>query len=184
MDWDTVVSELGPRLWRYFRVCLAEAEAHDAVQETLLRLVELEFEKALDPSRGSVASFAFGVARRVRWEALRKQRRHQSLLGRWLRNSKDTAEAGPTAEQLLSVQSGAARLRAALPALSEAEGEVVNLLLDEELTLPEIGQILGMPVGTVKSHAGRARAKLKKCLSEDAPGEASALKLRLKGESE
>ncbi len=56
------------------------------------------------------------------------------------------------------------RLRATIYELSMEQQEVIRLFYVEGLPLTEIGQILHLPVGTVKSRLFHAREKLKQLL--------------------
>ena len=50
--------------------------------------------------------------------------------------------------------------------LPPEQREVLQLRLDQELSLEEIGQITGLPEGTVKSRLHRARLALKEILAK------------------
>ena len=61
------------------------------------------------------------------------------------------------------------RARAALGALPEGHRLVFELGVLQELTYAEIGAILGIPVGTVKSRMFHAVRRLREVLGEDGP---------------
>ena len=56
-------------------------------------------------------------------------------------------------------------VREALTKLSEDYREVIELFYFNQLTIPEIAQMLQRPAGTVKSQLSRARDRLKELLS-------------------
>lgn len=62
-----------------------------------------------------------------------------------------------------------ARLAAALSALRPQERLAVELVLRDELSYREAADILGMPMGSVKTLVHRARAKLRQALAADRP---------------
>ena len=72
-----------------------------------------------------------------------------------------TASKSPEAEDRYFAVEINVRLRAALERLSARQRTVFTLRHYEEMSLEEIGQILGLDVGTVKAHMFRAIAKLR-----------------------
>ena len=61
---------------------------------------------------------------------------------------------------------GGDRVQAALARLPLAQREVVVLSFLNDLSHQEIAEVLGIPVGTVKSRLHHARATLRGCLDE------------------
>jgi RNA polymerase sigma factor (sigma-70 family) len=72
---------------------------------------------------------------------------------------------GDSPEELSIRKQDAARLRMAIDNLPEIQRTVLLLFYDHELRADEIGEILGMPVNTVKSHLFRSRQSLKEALA-------------------
>ena len=72
-----------------------------------------------------------------------------------------TASTAPEAEDRYFAAEIGARLAAALERLSPRQRAVFTLRHFEDLSLEEIGGILGLDVGTVKAHMFRAVAKLR-----------------------
>jgi RNA polymerase sigma-70 factor (ECF subfamily) len=58
------------------------------------------------------------------------------------------------------------RVRAAVDALPPLQRMLVSLYHLEEITIPEISQITGLPAGTIKSHLFRTRRQLRHLLEE------------------
>jgi RNA polymerase sigma factor (sigma-70 family) len=58
-------------------------------------------------------------------------------------------------------------LRAAIEQLAPLPRTVLTLYHLEEVPIPEIAQITGVPEGTIKSHLFRARARLRELLREE-----------------
>lgn len=71
------------------------------------------------------------------------------------------ASRAPEAEDYYFAREIGARLAAALEKLSPRQRAVFTLRHFEELSLEEIGSLLGLDVGTVKAHMFRAVAKLR-----------------------
>ena len=157
IDWESNVVDIGPKLFRYFSAAFPRPIASELVQETLLRLYRKSETGAYQPSRGSLRMFAFGIAHYVRLEAI-KQMPPEDL-------GLDDFESDSNLEKTFDEKAKAMRLRKAIKTLSENERQVVLLYIEQDLTLKEIAQILGMPEGTVKSHLHRAKEGLKAALS-------------------
>jgi RNA polymerase sigma-70 factor (ECF subfamily) len=156
VNWDTLVEKLGPRLLRYFAATFSESHSADLVQETFLRLVRRYREGAFDPQKGNLVMFAYGIASFVRLEALKAKAREPG----WATEHQIAQLSAPEEEGVEASR----RLRNAIRELKEVEQQVVLLHIDQELSLVEIGGILRMPVGTVKSHIHRAKENLQRIL--------------------
>lgn len=164
MDWEKVVADIGPRLMRYFVASYPHAQAADLVQEVLLRLVRLYQDGAFDPARGNIAMFAFGVAINIKREAHRTAKASLKIV-----NEKDAlaiADDTHGPDMLAEAAQQRKQLRAAISQLNSIEKEVIMLYMDDELNLADMGVILGLPVGTVKSHIHRAKENLKQLLQQ------------------
>lgn len=77
-----------------------------------------------------------------------------------------TPWAGPNQEAALLAREVTHRLGAALQNLSLRQRAVFILRHDEDCSLEEIGEILGLDIGTVKSHMARAVRKLREELRD------------------
>ena len=71
-----------------------------------------------------------------------------------------TEGSGPSADQMLDLQ-------AALRALPEAQRAAVALCVGGVFSHGEAAEVLGTPVGTIKSHVERGRARLAAALGEE-----------------
>jgi len=153
LDWDKLVLGLGPRLKRYFGLEFAPPLAADLVQETFLRLVRQVQAGKLDPIRGTPTMLAFGIAHYVRLEA------RKAAVTRPIPTGNE--ETVPAADHEWESREREKALRSALSELKEVERQILLLHLDEEMTLTGIAAILGLPVGTIKSHVHRAKQTLR-----------------------
>ncbi len=159
IDWNAVAALLGPRLYNYFRRRGFIAQAADMTQETLLRLLEKAEFGEYNPNKGRLDQFAFGIARFV---ALEQRKRHPELM---LDLESVAVADEEKIESDMQTQQYTTALRAAIGELTEAQQDVLWLILDEDLKLDEIALILEIPLGTVKSHVHRAKEQLKIKLS-------------------
>jgi RNA polymerase sigma-70 factor (ECF subfamily) len=77
-----------------------------------------------------------------------------------------TPASGPNQEDALVAREITRRLSMALDKLSVRQRSVFTLRHDEDRSLEEIGEILGLDVGTVKTHMARAVRKLREELRD------------------
>lgn len=131
------------------------SEGEDLVQETYLRL--WNYRAAYRPT-ARLSTFLFRLARQVRIDALRRQVRRAAREEGWGREQEATASPGA-----LGVRDD---VRWALAQLSEPLREVVELGVFQDLPYAEVGEILEIPVGTVKSRMSNALKKLKEVFDD------------------
>lgn len=155
VNWNQLVGEIGPGLYRYFAVSFRAERAAELVQETLLRLVSKFEDGEFDPAKGSPRMFAYGIARNVRLEAWKAVPPEDTYGDPSEYDHRVAPEADPVEAELR-------RLRAAIGELDEIQRQVILLHIDQELTLAEIAAVVGVPVNTIKSHVHRAKAALRK----------------------
>lgn len=135
------------------------ALAEELVQESFLRLWQTA--DRFDPGRGSVAGYLFTLARRL-------------AIDLWRRPSSrpfdpETTAAG-TAPDGAEVVLTRLVVDQALASLSPAHREVLVLSYRGDLTQPQIADILGVPLGTVKTRSYYALRALKLALAERGVG--------------
>jgi RNA polymerase sigma factor (sigma-70 family) len=128
---------------------LAEECAQD-VMATLWQKSHL-----FDPSRASVATWVFTIARNRRIDALRKSRRPEPEDLPW----------GPEAEldqaEALEMQQETERLSAALAQLPQKQRALIERAYYGDLTHSEIAVETGLPLGTIKSRIRLALDRLR-----------------------
>ena len=98
------------------------------------------------------------MARQVRIDALRRQTRRENREEKWI-GEQPTSE-GPKA---FGVRED---VRWALAKLSEPLRDVIELGVFQDLPYAEVAEILGIPVGTVKSRMHNALRELKEIFDE------------------
>ena len=141
----------------FWRQGVQYSEGEDLVQETYLRL--WKYRREYKPT-AKLSTFLFLLARQVRIDALRRQTRREGREKSWGKEA--ATSVGP------SVGSADARedVRWAVAQLSEPHREVVELGVFQDLPYAEVAEILGIPVGTVKSRMSNALRKLKEVFDE------------------
>ena len=139
----------------FWRQGVSYSEGEDLVQETYLRLWKYRAE--YEPT-AKLSTFLFLMARQVRIDALRRQTRREHREENWFREQ-PTSE-GPKA---FGVRED---VRWALAKLSEPLRDVIELGVFQDLPYAEVAEILGIPVGTVKSRMHNALKELKEIFDE------------------
>lgn len=150
-DWHQIVNDIGPCLYRYFCATFPSALASDLVQESLIRLVQKHRAGDFIPTKGTLKSYAFGIARYVRLEAQKSRPGFEPL--------DDDSEPGVPPAQ--DDGDDVAHLRWAIGKLKPIEQEIILLMIDSDSSLTEIAAALDLPMGTVKSHIHRAKESLR-----------------------
>ncbi|MDH5191523.1 MAG: sigma-70 family RNA polymerase sigma factor [Gammaproteobacteria bacterium] len=110
--------------------------------------------------RSKVKTWLLGIANFKVIDVLRKRGRtdHEDLDD----DVPDENEA--TAFSEIAGQHDAGLIRQCLEKLKDVHRQVVHLVFFEELSYPEIAEILECPSGTVKTRMMHAKSKLKRCL--------------------
>ena len=139
----------------FWRQGVSYFEGEDLVQETYLRL--WNYRREYKPT-AKLSTFLFMMARQVRIDALRRQTRREHREEAWGKEQPET--------QLPETQARE-DVRWAVAQLSEPLREVVELGVLQELPYAEVGEILGIPVGTVKSRMSNALKKLKEIFDDE-----------------
>jgi RNA polymerase sigma-70 factor (ECF subfamily) len=147
-------------LWRYVRRSTGGDDvAADTVQDVWLRVLRA-MPRLRDPAR--LRAWLFGIARRavldrVRW---RYAEPHAAPIDDVEALSVGAAETDEDLAEALALMHGE------LARLPFAEREVLALFYLRELTLAQLAEVLGVPVGTVKSRLFRARQLMRRHLIE------------------
>lgn len=162
MSDDELMAEAGKfrrNLLNFFwRSGVSSFEGEDLVQETYLRL--WKYRREYKPT-AKLSTFLFLLARQVRLDALRRDTRRERREKCWGSGCSDVQEASPACER--------EEVRHAVARLPEPMREVVELGVLQELPYAEVAEILGIPVGTVKSRMYNAIRKLKELLDDKGP---------------
>jgi RNA polymerase sigma-70 factor (ECF subfamily) len=134
--------------------------AEDLAQDAMLTL----WRKAdfFDPSRASVAAWVFTIARNLRIDVARRERRAK------LHAALDTfePESQEQPDQLVSLAEREQRVRLAMQQLPVEQAEVVKLSFVEGKAHGDIAKCLSIPLGTVKSRLRLAMGRLRQLLEE------------------
>lgn len=144
-----------------FRTLRNPEDARDAAQEAFFKAY-----RALRTYRpeAKFSTWIFAIAYHGCCDRLSRRKRYS---GDELPDRADTA-AGPELEVIAGDE--ARRLHAAIGALPEKYRAVITLYHLQGRQYDEIAKVLGMPMGTVKTHLFRAKEQLRRMLTASATG--------------
>ncbi len=131
----------------------SEAQAEDCMQDVMATL----WNKAhlFDPTRASVATWVFTIARNRRIDVIRRTRRPEPEDLAW------GPEADLSQVDALALQQESARLGRALSELPAAQRFLIERAYYGDLSHSEIAAETGLPLGTIKSRIRLALERLR-----------------------
>lgn len=143
-------------VYRYAVHMIGAANADDVVQETFLAL--LRQRDRYDPRRGALQAYLLGIARRLIFRQIAVTTNDRRL-------EEETAAEQSSAEVRTPFDDvdrleAIARVRAAIGELPAAYREAIVLCELNELDYASAADVMGCPIGTVRSRLHRARALL------------------------
>ena len=150
-----------PRIKSYLmRQGANQASAEELSQEAMLSV----WRKAdrFDSNKASAGTWIFTVARNLRIDALRKERRPSF-------DPEDPAfvpDAEIAPDQALETGQTQVRIKAAVDTLPPEQAEVIRLSFYQDKPHGEIAEELGLPLGTVKSRLRLAMRRVRTALGE------------------
>lgn len=130
-----------------------EALADECTQEVMATL----WTKAhmFDPSRASVSTWVFTIARNRKIDALRRIRRPEPEDLPW------GPEAEPDQAEVMTLQQESEKLAKAIAELPEKQRELIERAYFGDLSHSEIAEETGLPLGTIKSRIRLALERLR-----------------------
>jgi len=139
--------------------CGSDREAaEDALQTSYLKVLD---GRARFDGRASFRTWFFSVVRRTAAE----QRRRNALARLWpLAWLGPRADGRPDPAAALAHSEATGRLVAALAALPKRQREVLHLVFYQDLSIAEAAEVVGISLGTARTHYERGKAALKKRL--------------------
>ncbi|MBX7249907.1 MAG: sigma-70 family RNA polymerase sigma factor [Caulobacteraceae bacterium] len=144
-----------PRVKSYMlRLGAPPETAEELAQECLLTV----WRKAtlFDPARAGASTWIFAIARNLRIDAVRRQRRP-----RFEDDPTDEPAPEPPADAIAFAAERDVRLREAMRELPPDQAEVIRRSFFQDKAHSEIARELSLPLGTVKSRLRLALARLR-----------------------
>jgi RNA polymerase sigma-70 factor (ECF subfamily) len=153
------IDRFGGLVWSLARrLCPLGADPEDAVQEIFLSIWKGAVH--YDPRRGDEATFVAVIARRRLTDMRRKLDRHTG--GAELPELLESHEESHVERTALC--DDAERARSAMKLLRPEQRQVLELCVYEGLSHQQITAAIGMPLGTVKTHARRGLMRLRELM--------------------
>jgi len=144
------------------RLCPNAADAEDAVQEVFIDL--WRHAGRFDPAAGTEATFVATIARRRLIDRHRRRSREAGVQA-----IADETHLPPVRDDNdVEVRDQASRARAQMARLRPDERRVLELSLINGLSQTEVAEATDLPLGTVKTHARRGLARLRRLMDESA----------------
>jgi RNA polymerase sigma-70 factor (ECF subfamily) len=154
-------THFAPRVKAYLlRLGASSGVAEELAQEALLSV----WRKAhlFDPAKASAATWLFTIARNLRIDAIRREKRPELDPEDFMPEPDADADSG------LMLAENEGRLRLALKELPVDQIQVVELSFFADKPHSQIAAELGIPLGTVKSRLRLAMGRLKRAMGDDA----------------
>lgn len=133
-------------------------EAEEVLQTAYIKVLE---GRAKFEGRSSFRTWFFGVIRHTASEQHRRQWLHDTLLTRWFAGQplRSSGSAPP-----LEMGADSSMLRRALDR-PERQQQVLHLVYYQDLTVEEAADVLGVSLGTARTHFDRGKRRLRQILA-------------------
>lgn len=149
---EELIGRWNEPLWRYLRrLAGTDDAATEMLQDVWLRVFR-GISRLRDGSK--LRSWLFGIARRVAMDRLRAEYAAPPATDIDLHDVPSVVDTDGLEDDLAAMHVELARLPV-------VEREVLTLFYLKELSLTDVAEVLGVPVGTVKSRLFRARRMLR-----------------------
>jgi RNA polymerase sigma-70 factor (ECF subfamily) len=136
------------------------SEAADVLQDAYLKVLD---GRAVFRGESSFRTWLFGVIRLTAGEHRRSVVRRVAALWRVARENNSPAAVDPDAA--IDSRATAARLRDALLRLPARQRQVLHLVFHEELSVEAAAGVMGVSVGSARTHYARGKARLRELLN-------------------
>ncbi len=151
-------NHFAPRVKSYLlRLGATSEAAEELAQETLLTVWRRA--TTFDPARAAASTWIFTIARNLRIDLIRRERRPSVAEDPALAPEPERAP-----DSVLFAVQQEARIAAAVAQLPPEQAEVIRLAFFSDQPHSEIAEALGLPLGTVKSRVRLAMMRLRQLL--------------------
>ena len=160
-----IFNHFAPRVKSFLRKAGAsDAQAEEIAQEAMLSV----WRKAalFDPTASGAATWIFTIARNLRIDAIRRERRGGAIRVDEV-EAEYEADAAPLADARIASAQSDDRVRKALETLPGEQLTVIRMSFFEEHPHSEIARVLRIPLGTVKSRVRLAMKRLRALLESE-----------------
>lgn len=137
------------------------SEAEDVLQEAYLKYLD---GRARFDGRAAFKTWLFAVIRRTAAERRRKRYRRERLAA-WFGPAE--APQAPAPDRDVARSQAARRVVAALATLPARQREVLHLVFYGDLSVGEAARVMGVSVGSARTHYDRGKRRLARLLDPD-----------------
>lgn len=161
VDWPVELKRLHPMSFAWALYCCRQRreEAQDVLQEVYLRVLD---GRAQFAGQASVKTWLFAVIRRTAKDHNRRRWMRAAIIERWFQP--DSMGTPPDPEVEAATSEANSRLRAALARVSPRQQEVLHLVFYQDMTIEEAAGLLGISLGSARTHFERGKARLREHL--------------------
>lgn len=135
-------------------------EAQEVLQASYLKAID---GRARFDGAATLRTWFFGVVKLTARERRRFRVVRSSALANWFLG-RSAPEPVPTPEHLSAAARTQTELNRLLARLSARQRDLLHLVFYQELTIEEAADVLGVTVGTARTHYERGKARLRKLL--------------------
>jgi len=147
------------RIYSYVVRRVGPNDADDVAAE--IWLAAFATRTSFDPSRGTVVGWLYGIARNLTVGHHRNRERRTKLARRMsIREASVKSDHAHQVVEGVNATAALPHVLAALARLPARDRELLELRVWDQLAYQDIAQVVGIPVGTVRSRLFRARARL------------------------
>lgn len=154
---DELVARWGGPVWKYVRRLTNTDEVADEIAQDVWLRVLRGLHQLRDGAK--LRAWLFGIARRTLMDRLRE---HYTTPAMSQVDVTDLVAANDINDATEDLEEDLAAVQEALARLPVVEREALTLFYLRELSLGEVADVLGVPIGTVKSRLFRARKLLRR----------------------
>ena len=159
-----LIAEYGDRLYdTAFRMCQDESCALDLVNRTLWRAIE---RINLFSGVSSMYTWLYSILVNFWRMELRQKKKMDILL--FQEDMPECPDERPDPAEALAAKADSEAIRSAVAKLPEHYRVVVVFRYFEDMSVPEIAKVLGIPEGTVKFRLHKAKNMMRRSLSQTA----------------
>lgn len=140
------------------------SEAEDVLQQAYVKVLD---GSARFAGRSTFRTWLFGVIRRTASQRRRARTLRSFLLDRW--GSAERHDVRPAEEPLSSIirEADSRALLGALHVLSARQRDLLHLVFYQDLSIEEAARVMGLRLGTARTHYERGKARLRVLLASE-----------------
>lgn len=152
-----------PALVRYLSARVGAGPAEDLLSEVFE--VAIRRQHTFDEARGTPAAWLFGIATNVLRQHRRQEAQHWRTQSQRNDRHLEPDDVSGRAVDSADALTAARNLAPALQSLDDIDRDILLLTSWAQLTPQEIGLVIDMPAGTVRSRLHRVRHKLRSSIT-------------------